>query len=107
MLARFLPIVRTFAPIVAGMVKMNRAKFSFYNIIGSFLWAGSIVSAGFLLGENVWVKENLEKVIIGIVLFTTAPVLFKLLLKKKKGDLQIVPAYNLPENNNEKKITGT
>ena len=83
-LARFLPIVRTFAPIVAGLVKMNPAKFSFYNILGSFLWAASIITAGFLLGENQWVKENLEKIIIGIVVITTAPVIAKMLTSRKK-----------------------
>jgi len=82
-LARFLPIVRTFAPIIAGMVKMDKRKFALYNVTGSFLWAGSIVSAGFLLGENEWVKSNLEKIIIGIVLVTTAPVFIKLLSGKK------------------------
>ncbi len=82
-LARFLPIVRTFAPIVAGLVKMNPGRFSIYNITGSFLWAGSIVTAGFLLGENRWVQENLEKIIIGIVVVTTAPVLIKMLIGRK------------------------
>lgn len=83
-LARFLPIVRTFAPIVAGLVKMNPGRFALYNLIGSFLWAGSIVTAGFLLGENKWAQENLEKIIIGIVVTTTAPVLIKLFVKKKE-----------------------
>jgi membrane-associated protein len=83
-LARFLPIVRTFAPLVAGIVKMGWRKFSFYNIAGSFLWAATIVTAGFLLGENLWAKQNLEKIIIGIVLITTAPVLIKVLTSKKK-----------------------
>lgn len=84
-LARFLPIVRTFAPIVAGMVKMNIGKFSFYNILGSFLWAGTIISAGFLLGENAWAKEHLEKIILGIVLITTVPVITKMIFGKKKN----------------------
>jgi len=97
MLARFLPIIRTFAPIVAGMVKMNKVKFSFYNILGSFLWAGTIVTCGFLLGENAWAKDNLEKIIIGIVLATTAPVLIKLLSGKKKSALRTAPAYNVTE----------
>lgn len=83
-LARFLPIVRTFAPIVAGIVKMDKTKFAMYNIAGSILWSGSIVTAGFLLGESEWVKANLEKIIIGIVLITTAPVLIKLITSKKK-----------------------
>lgn len=85
-LARFLPIVRTFAPIVAGLVKMNPAKFFFYNIVGSLLWAVSIITAGFLLGENEWVKQNLEKIIIGIVLVTTAPVILKMLTGRKKRE---------------------
>lgn len=96
-LARFLPIVRTFAPIVAGMVKMSVTRFSFFNVIGSFLWASIIVSAGFLLGENAWAKENLEKIIIGIVLITTAPVILKLVLGKKKNILKTVPAYTLTD----------
>lgn len=84
-LARFLPIVRTFAPIVAGMVGMDGRKFSLYNIIGSFAWVGSLVSAGYLLGENVWVKGNLEKIIIGIVVITTAPVIIKVIKGRRKN----------------------
>jgi membrane-associated protein len=105
LLARFLPIVRTFAPMVAGMVKMKPLKFSFYNIMGSFLWAGSLVSAGYLLGENEWVKDHLEKIIIGIVLITTGPVLLKLLLKRKPKKLQAVPVYSFAEKENKKKTT--
>lgn len=85
-LARFLPIVRTFAPMVAGLVKMNRGRFAFYNFAGSLLWAGSIVTAGFMLGENKWVQENLEKIIIGIVVITTAPVLIRLITGRKKPE---------------------
>lgn len=86
MIARFLPVVRTFAPIVAGMVNMDFRKFSFFNIIGALAWAGSIVTAGFLLGENPWVKSNLDKIIIGIVVVTTAPVLIKMIASRKKKD---------------------
>lgn len=100
-LARFLPIIRTFAPIVAGMVKMNPVKFSLYNILGSFLWAATIVSAGFLLGENTWAKDNLEKIIIGIVVATTAPVLIKLLTGKKKSGLQTATVYTLTPKETE------
>lgn len=82
--ARFLPVVRTFAPIVAGVVKMDMRKFSLYNIVGSVAWVGSIVTAGYLLGENAWVKENLEKITIGIVVVTTAPVLIKMLKGRRK-----------------------
>lgn len=84
-IARFLPIVRTFAPIVAGVVHMNYKKFVFYNIVGCLAWVISMVMAGYLLGSNIWVKENLEYIIIGIVVITTAPVLFKLFFSKKKS----------------------
>lgn len=86
-IARFLPVIRTFAPIVAGMVKMKVGKFSLYNILGSFIWVASIVTAGFLLGENEWAKENLEKIILGILLITTGPVFLNFLLRKKKNSL--------------------
>lgn len=85
-IARFLPIVRTFAPIVAGTVKMDFKKFTFYNIIGAIIWVVSITSLGYVLGENRWVKSNLEYVILGIIAIVTLPVIFKLLFKKKKVD---------------------
>lgn len=88
-LARFLPIIRTFAPIIAGLVKMHPGKFAFYNITGSFLWAASIVTAGYLLGENVWVKENLEIIILGIVIITTAPVLIKVISARRKKTVKL------------------
>jgi membrane-associated protein len=83
-LARFLPIVRTFAPIVAGVVDMDRKKFFLYNVVGSVLWVSSMVLAGFFLGEIPWVKLNFEKIVIGLVVVTTAPVLFKMFFGKKK-----------------------
>lgn len=84
-LARFLPIVRTFAPIVGGVVKMDAKKFALYNIIGSVAWVTSMTMCGYLLGENEWVKHNLEKIIILIIFITTAPVLYKMFLGKKKS----------------------
>jgi membrane-associated protein len=83
-IARFLPIVRTFAPIVAGVVHMNYKKFISFNILGAFLWIVSITSLGFVLGENVWIKEHLEWIIIGLILVTTFPVFFKMVFSKKK-----------------------
>ncbi|HEY5368673.1 MAG TPA: VTT domain-containing protein [Hanamia sp.] len=96
-IARFLPIVRTFAPIVAGAVHMNYKKFVSYNIIGAFLWIVGITSLGFVLGENVWIKEHLEWIIIGLILVTTFPVFFKMVFGRKKT----VPV----EITNTKKIT--
>jgi len=85
-LARFMPIVRTFAPVVAGIVKMDLRKFSIFNVAGSFLWVGVLVTAGFLLGENEWIRRHLEKIILLIVVIATAPVVIKILksrLQKK------------------------
>lgn len=83
-IARFLPIVRTFAPIIAGTVEMDSKKFAFYNIIGAIVWVGSITGLGYALGDNLWVKSNLEYVLIGLVLIVTAPVIIKLFVKKKE-----------------------
>lgn len=82
-MARFLPMIRTFAPLVAGLVKMHAGKFTIYNIMGSFLWVISIVTAGYLLGENAWVKANLEYIILIIIVITTVPLLIKTVFQKK------------------------
>jgi membrane-associated protein len=84
-LARFIPIVRTFAPIVAGVVHMERKKFLLYNIFGSFAWVLSMTITGYCLGENEWVKGNLEKIVIGLILVTTLPVLYKMIFAKKRA----------------------
>ena len=90
-LARFLPIVRTFAPIVAGIVGMNFSKFVLYNVLGAFLWAGSLITLGYLLGENPWVQQNLEYVILGIVVIATAPVILKAITGSKKKEKVVAP----------------
>lgn len=87
-LARFLPVVRTFAPIIAGIVEMDLKKFAFYNAIGGVIWVGSLMTAGYLLGENEWVKRNLEYVILGIVVLATAPVLFRAVTGGRKQQKQ-------------------
>lgn len=89
-LARFLPIIRTFAPIIAGVARMKPGKFTFFNITGSYLWVFSIVTAGYLLGENAWVKNNLETIIIGIILITTGPIIIKLISGKFRKEVKVV-----------------
>lgn len=84
LIARFLPVVRTFIPIVGGIVKMNFKRFMIFNILGAILWVCIITSLGFVLGENPWVQKNLEAVIIGLVVLVTAPVIFKMLLGRKQ-----------------------
>lgn len=82
-MARFLPIVRTFAPIIAGSVEMNFKKFTIYNVVGAIIWVGSITSLGYVLGDIPWVKNNLEFIMLGLVLVVTIPVIIKLFFKKK------------------------
>ncbi len=88
--ARFLPIVRTFAPIVAGIVQMDRKKFSFYNIAGCIAWAAIMLAAGHYLDKlfidkfGIDLKKHLEIIVIGIVVVTTAPVIIKMIGGKKK-----------------------
>lgn len=88
--ARFLPIIRTFAPIIAGIVRMDRHKFSFYNIIGCIAWVLSMMFGGhylyklFLNKFGFDLKEHLEIIIIFIVLITTAPVLIKIITSGRK-----------------------
>jgi membrane-associated protein len=76
--------VRTFAPLVAGIVDMTRKKFISYSIIGAVAWVSSMVMAGFLLGHNEFVKKNIDKIVIVIILVTTGPVLFKMFFGKRK-----------------------
>ncbi len=85
--ARFLPIVRTFAPIVAGIVTMDKKKFMFYNIVSSFLWSFALIFSGhylygmFLDKFQIDLKHHIEKIVIGIILISTFPVLLKMFKK--------------------------
>lgn len=86
--ARFIPIVRTFVPIIAGIVGMEKKKFMFFNILGSFLWSFTMIFAGHYLYElflekfQIDLKHYIEYIVIGIVLVTTLPVILKFLKKK-------------------------
>jgi membrane-associated protein len=89
-MAKYLPIIRTFAPIVAGIVKMDKASFTLYNVLGSTAWVLSMMLGGHYLQQ--WVetqfhfslKDHIEAIAIVIILITTLPVLFKLFLGKNK-----------------------
>ena len=67
-LARFVPIVRTFAPFVAGVARMTRAKFTFYDVTGAALWVGGIITIGYFFGNIPWVKQHLDKIIWAMIL---------------------------------------
>lgn len=86
--ARFLPIFRTFAPVIAGIVSMDKKKFMFYNILGSILWSFLLIFAGHYLHQlfldkfGIELKNHIEYIIIIIILFSTVPVLWKLFKKR-------------------------
>jgi membrane-associated protein len=75
-LARFMPFVRTFAPFVAGVAQMTRAKFTFYDVSGGTLWVVSLVTAGYLFGNIPWVQANLSKIIWAMILIPGLIALF-------------------------------
>ena len=67
-LARFMPFIRTFAPFVAGVAAMGRAKFTAYNVAGALIWVLGIATAGYFFGNLPWVRQHLEKIIWGLIL---------------------------------------
>ncbi len=67
-LARFMPFIRTFAPFVAGVAEMNRAKFTMFNVVGALIWVLGIATAGYFFGNLPLVREHLEKIIWGLIL---------------------------------------
>ncbi|MEO5590951.1 MAG: VTT domain-containing protein [Chitinophagaceae bacterium] len=99
--ARFVPIIRTFAPIVAGIVQMEKKKFMFYNITGCIAWVFSMLFAGhylqkfFLVKFNFDLTKHLEPIVIGIVLITTLPVIYKLFFGKRVDTDETPGSQNL------------
>jgi len=89
-IARFIPIVRTFAPIIAGIVKMDKNKFVYYNIIGCITWVATMLCAGHFLQSYILnhfqfdLKKHLEVIVLGIVLVTTAPVIFQVIKHRSR-----------------------
>lgn len=77
-LARFVPIVRTFAPFVAGSGAMDYRRFMIFNIVGAALWVGLLVPAGWFFGNIPVVKENFEFVVIGIIVVSILPMVFEI-----------------------------
>jgi membrane-associated protein len=87
-LARFVPIVRTFAPFVAGVGTMNYAKFIAYNVTGAICWVGIFVGAGYFFGNLPFVRENIKVVILGIIIVSVLPIVwefFKGWLEKRRS----------------------
>lgn len=98
-IARFLPFIRTFAPIVAGIVQMDRKKFTFYNIIGCIAWVFSMMTAGhylhkfFLEKYNIDLTAHLDLIVLFIVIVTTLPIIIKVIRSRKKS-IPTLPGSN-------------
>ncbi|MGW4946894.1 DedA family protein [Actinoplanes sp. NPDC004185] len=84
-LARFVPIVRTFTPIVAGASRMHYRTFLIYNVLGGTLWACGVTILGYFLGQVAFVRSNIEFILIGIVVVSVVPVAVELLRARRRS----------------------
>ena len=78
-IARFIPIVRTFAPFVGGMGNMNYAQFARYNIVGAVLWVVSFTTLGYFFGQLPFVKEHFSWIMIAIIVFSVVPMVIEII----------------------------
>lgn len=82
-MARFVPLVRTFTPFAAGVGKMNYSRFLSFDIIGGVLWIFSLTLAGYFLGNIEWIRNNIEKVCLGIIFISVLPMIISYFKSKK------------------------
>ena len=80
--ARFIPVIRTFAPFVAGVSGMNMRSFAFYNVISAVIWIGSLLFAGYWFGSLPIVQEHFSMIIYGIIAVSLCPMMFAVLSRK-------------------------
>jgi membrane-associated protein len=83
-LAEFIPFARTFAPVVAGIAALPFRRFIAFNALGVFIWINSMTLLGFFLGQNEWVKRNIEKAIVLVILLSISPAIVHL-IKARRG----------------------
>lgn len=99
-LARFVPIVRTFAPIVAGAADMRYRDFVFYNIVGGFLWVTSMLLAGYFLGGvvesafGIKLEDHIDKVVIVVVFLSILPIIFEYIKARREAKLAETPVVS-------------
>lgn len=84
-IARFIPIVRTFAPFVAGVSRMNHHRFQFYNMLGALIWVVGLVAAGYFFGNLPWVKDHLNTIILVGIGAAIVPILLAAAWKSARG----------------------
>jgi membrane-associated protein len=69
------------------VVGMEQRRYLLYNVVGSVLWVGSMMLAGYFLGDNQWVKQNFEKIVLGFGVFTLVPILYKMFSKRSSATI--------------------
>jgi membrane-associated protein len=97
-LARFVPIIRTFAPFVAGVGKMHYIRFLTFSIIGAILWVGICLTGGYFLGSRPFFKKHFELVIIAIVLISVLPAVIHFLRARKGAGDALIEAGTIGEH---------
>lgn len=90
-LARFVPVVRTFCPIVAGAGRMNYRRFLRYNVIGGFLWAVGVTSLGYFLGNIGLIRDNIELALIAVVAISLLPIAFEVIRSRRSAQRSAPP----------------
>jgi membrane-associated protein len=91
-LARFVPIIRTFITVIAGVGKMDRRRYFVYSGIGAALWAVGVTVLGYLLGGQAFVKNNIEYMLVAIVVISVLPILFEVLRARRGARVAPVTA---------------
>jgi membrane-associated protein len=84
-ISRFLPIVRTYIPFVAGLGAMDPGRFTAFNVVGALLWVASLTYAGFFFGNIPWIKGNLTLIIVGIIAVSLVPVVWAWLKSRRES----------------------
>jgi membrane-associated protein len=85
-IARFMPIIRTFAPFVAGIGRMHYPRFLFFSVLGSILWIGLFIAAGYLFGNISWVKQRFTVVVLAIIFISILPAFDRSLARKTRAE---------------------
>lgn len=96
LLARFVPIIRTIAPFIAGVGRMNYTQFIFYNILGGFIWVTSFLTIGFFFGGIPWVEKNFSLTILIIIFLSITPLIYEYIKNRFSWNLHLSLQMFLP-----------
>ncbi len=84
-LGRFIPVIRTFITVMAGVGKMPHRTYLIYNVIGAVIWAGGVTILGYFLGKIAFVRDHIEVILLGVVVVSVLPVALELLRSRRRG----------------------